>query len=116
MGGKKGGLPGVKDFFVQTMHDNPGIGEQASMKILKGTPGASRMAKKGGVLENPKVREERQATEDAAAAKIAARQAIKPLPDVEAGKTEARKQAGRRRIQRKGRAATVLSGASETLG
>jgi hypothetical protein len=116
MGDKKG-IKGIGDFFTQSSYDiekikMPGSMATTSRLIKNKVPAFG----KHGALEEPAKREERQATEDAAKAKVAARQAIKPIPDPEAGKTEARKQAGKRRMKRKGRASTVLSGDSETLG
>lgn len=107
---------GVGDFFKQTIYDAPGIGGEMGRRTLKRDPLAKRAMKKGGVLEEPEKRVTREAKEDAARAKIEARQRIKPMPDPEAAKGEERKAASRRRQRRGGRAATVLSGARETLG
>lgn len=53
---------------------------------------------------------------DQAAARKAARGRIKPIPDPEAGKAAKRKAAGRKRMQRGGRASTILSASEDKLG
>lgn len=104
------------DFFKQTIYDAPGIGGEMGRRTLKRDPLASRAMKKGGVLEEPEKRVERESTEEAVKEKAEARARIKPMPDPEAAKGEERKAASRRRQRRGGRASTVLSGAKETLG
>lgn len=112
MGGKKG-LKGISDFFVQSAHEtSEARWYDPASRIKKTRP----EWQKGGAFEKPSDREEREATEAAAKEKIATRARIKPMPDPETGKAERRKAASRRRQRRGGRAATVLSGARETLG
>lgn len=108
------GKGNIKDTLVQLGYDADVMGYSKDWKKAPGP--ASKEFKKGGKLEAPDVREERKATAEAAKEKIAARQRIKPMPDPETGKAERRKSASRRRQRRGGRASTVLSGASETLG
>jgi len=107
--GKKGN---IKDTLVQLGYDADVMNVMDKAKFHPG----GETFKKGGKLEAPDVREERKATQAAAKEKIAARGRIKPIPDPETGKAERRKTASRRRQRRGGRASTILSGASETLG
>ena len=66
--------------------------------------------------ESPQDRNKRKAKSKAARAKLAARKRLKPIPDPEATKSEARKKAARSRASRQGRASTMLSDSAEKLG
>jgi len=112
----KDGISGIGDFFKQSIYEAPGIHGEMTRKTLKRNPISKSAMKKGGVLEEPKKREERHAKEDAVTAKREARQRIKPIPDPEAQNKAGRRTASRKRSSRKGRASTILSASDDKLG
>ena len=57
-----------------------------------------------------------EAGQAAERAKVAARERIKPIPDPDAGKTQRRKTAARKRAGRGGRTSSILSDTQDTLG